>query len=85
MFGFEEEYLEQHEEIADIVGKKPGAWGRFHARILKFRKAGRRFPVSQHYAWWIIHNCIAHLAIGLLPHRLTFQFHDWTSKKLNAE
>jgi len=41
-------------------------------------------PVIEHHFWWILHNNIAHLLIGLIPIKLFFDFHDWTSRKLNA-
>lgn len=73
MFGFEAEEAEQL-----------GSWGRFHKRIDKFKAAGKRCPILQHHCWWLFHNCVAHMLIGLIPHRVTFWLHDWTSKKLNA-
>lgn len=84
MFGFLEKDLIDQPAVAKEVDARPGSWGRFYARIVKFREAGRRFPVLQHHCWWLIHNCVAHMLIGLLPHSKTFSFHDWTSKKLNA-
>jgi len=61
-----------------------GSGDRFPKRIEKFRKAEKRFPILQHYFWWFTHNCITHPLIGLIPVKLFFQFHDWTSVKLNA-
>lgn len=61
-----------------------GSADRFPKRINKFRKAEKRFPVLQHYFWWFLHNCITHPLIGLIPISPFFQFHDWTSVKLNA-
>lgn len=61
-----------------------GSGDRFPKRIEKFRKAEKRFPIIQHYFWWFVHNCITHPLIGLIPARPFFQFHDWTSVKLNA-
>lgn len=61
-----------------------GAAERFPIRIDKFRKAEKRFPMLQHYFWWVMHNCVTHLLIGLVPIKPFFQFHDWTSVKLNA-
>jgi len=73
MFGFREE-----------EAKELGSQGRFKRRIEKFVLAGKSFPVLQHYMWWLIHNWLAHFMIGLLPLKPFFQFHDWTSRKLNA-
>lgn len=61
-----------------------GSGDRFPKRIEKFKKAEKRFPVLQHYFWWFLHNCITHPLIGLIPIKPFFNFHDWTSVKLNA-
>lgn len=42
-------------------------------------------PVIEHHFWWLMHNWAAHFMIGLLPLKPFFDFHDWTSVKLNAE
>ncbi len=73
MFGFESE---EAEEL--------GAAGRYEKRIEKFVAKKRKFPRLQHFSWWIIHNCVAHPFL-LIPCKWSFQFHDWSSKKLNAE
>ena len=69
------------EETAQELGSE----GRFHSRIEKFRESGARRPAMQHYCWWLIHNLAAHGFIALIPCRWSFGFHDWTSRKLNAE
>jgi hypothetical protein len=61
-----------------------GSAERFPKRIEKFKKANKRFPMLQHYFWWITHNCVTHFLIGILPIKPFFKFHDWTSVKLNA-
>lgn len=61
-----------------------GSADRFPIRIDKFRKAEKRFPILQHYFWWVMHNCVTHFLIGLVPIKPFFQFHDWTSVQLNA-
>jgi hypothetical protein len=61
-----------------------GSEDRFPKRIEKFRKAEKSFPILQHYFWWFVHNCVTHPLIGLIPVKPFFQFHDWTSVKLNA-
>ncbi len=60
-----------------------GAGKRFEARIEGFEKENK--PVFKHHFWWFVHNCIAHPAIGILPNKSTFDFHDWTSKKINGK
>jgi len=42
-------------------------------------------PVIEHHFWWLTHNWLARFMIGLIPVKPFFDFHDWTSKKLNAE
>ena len=61
-----------------------GSGERFPKRIEKFRKAEKNFPILQHYFWWVMHNCITHPLIGFIPVKPFFQFHDWTSVKLNV-
>jgi len=41
-------------------------------------------PKVKHYFWWLLHNLVAHPAIGIAPVRPAFEFHDWTSRKLNG-
>ncbi len=55
---------------------------RFHERQRAY--ARKDMPIWMHHAWWVLHNCVAHPLIGVLPSRRTFDFHDFTSRKLNA-
>lgn len=72
MFGFEE-------DEADELGSE----GRYQAREARFVQDKRPAPKTRHRGWWVLHNCVVHVALGLVPCRATFWFHDWTSKKLN--
>lgn len=36
------------------------------------------------YGWWLVHNLVAHVLIGVAPVRLAFAFHDWTSRKMRG-
>lgn len=74
MFGFE-----------PTAAKILGSSGRYEARIRKFRDARKRLPVVQHKFWWVFHNCVAHMLLGISPCQWSFRLHDWTSRKLNAE
>lgn len=56
---------------------------RFHARIRRFSAMGR--PVMEYHFWWFVHNCVAHPLIGVLPVKPTFDFHDFTSRKINGK
>jgi hypothetical protein len=42
-------------------------------------------PWLRHRFWWLVHNAISHPAIALVPTRKTFQFHDWTSRKMHGK
>ena len=75
MFGF----------LDKIEAEALGSAGRFPKRVEKFVAKNKRFPKLQHFYWWFVHNCIAHLFLGICPCKYTFEFHDWTSIKLNAE
>lgn len=44
----------------------------------------RDLPRVKHFVWWLIHNCVAHPIIGVAPVKVAFDFHDWTSRKLNG-
>ena len=56
--------------------------GRFHNRIDVFRMRG--IPVARHHFWWFVHNAVCHPLIAVLPIKATFDFHDYTSRKINA-
>lgn len=71
MFGFDDE------EAAAL-----GSEGRFEERYFLFKEDGRRLPFLRHYGWWLLHNIVAHVCLGLLPFGPFFRFHDWTSTKL---
>ena len=34
---------------------------------------------------WVLHNLVAHVAIGLVPCKATFDFHDKTATAMNVE
>lgn len=42
----------------------------------------QKMPLWQHHTWWFLHNAVAHPMLGIAPSKLTFRFHDWTSRKL---
>lgn len=56
---------------------------RFRIRQEIHRENGT--PLLYHHLWWFVHNCIAHPLIGVIPCRPTFEFHDYTSRKLMGE
>jgi hypothetical protein len=56
---------------------------RFVERVDKFKELKRSTVI--HHVWWVIHNAVAHPLIAFAPTKATFAFHDWTSRKINAE
>lgn len=62
--------------------------GRFKHRIQKWKDYGHETSqtaeVAKHHFWWFVHNCIAHPLIGLFPIKKTFEFHDYTSRRINV-
>lgn len=34
--------------------------------------------------WWVVHNLVAHPLIALFPCRITFDFHDYTSERMQG-
>lgn len=46
-------------------------------------RRGQR-PWLSHTFWWLVHNCVAHPLIGFIPIKRTFQFHDWTSRRMHG-
>ncbi len=41
-----------------------------------------KLSVTKYYFWWVIHNCVAHPLIGIIPVKKMFKFHDWTSHRM---
>lgn len=64
------------------VGDETGSEGRFHDRIKTYD--AKRIPRVSHHFWWFVHNVVAHPMIGVLPIKASFDFHDYTSKKING-
>lgn len=60
-----------------------GSAERFTQRIQRFRARG--MSTAMHHVWWLVHNCVAHPMIGVMPINASFRFHDWTSRKINGE
>lgn len=51
----------------------------------RYERRTKSIPWLQHRFWWAVHNLVAHVAIGLVPVRATFRFHDWTSHKMHQK
>lgn len=58
---------------------------RYWFRVSRWRKSGVSFPEARHRFWWLLHNLVAHVLLGVLPCSATVWFHDWTSKELNRK
>lgn len=77
------EDLEKRDREEELKRRLSTSFGRFGWRIEKWkRETGSALP---HHFWWFVHNCVAHPLIGLVPVKQAFEFHDYTSKKINAE
>ncbi|MBL4845274.1 MAG: hypothetical protein JKY65_07100 [Planctomycetes bacterium] len=72
---------DDQEAQEEALGKSSHA--RYLHRRQRFLDQAPTCPRLKHSAWWIAHNCVAHIAIGLVPCRSTFWLHDWTSRRLN--
>lgn len=75
------EVVQQPNEF--ISSNEAGAEDRFHKRTDLFKQENK--PLYKHHVWWLIHNCVAHPLIGIIPNKWTFDFHDWTSTKINGK
>lgn len=69
--------VEEEDEPPAFTEPERGSEGRYAKRKTKV-------PWVQHTMWWVIHNCVSHPLIGVLPFRPFFRFHDWTSVKMHA-
>jgi hypothetical protein len=70
-------------EMLDELDNEDGSAERFDARADQHVQTyGDR---KRYFFWWVVHNCIAHPLIGVMPFRPFFEFHDWTSRRINAK
>jgi hypothetical protein len=82
--GSEERYHDRIRTWKDDAAIRMAGKYQFPTKILHNEFVARKLlAVVMHHGWWLIHNIIAHPLIGIAPCRATFQFHDWTSEKLN--
>lgn len=63
----------------------PGFTGPEDGSELRYNKRKAKHPWLKHTGWWIVHNCVSHVLIGILPLKSFFQFHDWTSRKMHGK
>ena len=50
----------------------------------RYKKRQLDVPWAKHQFWWFIHNNVAHPLIGVLPFRVFFRFHDYTSRRMHG-
>lgn len=50
----------------------------------RFVKRKHEVPWLTHTFWWLVHNCVSHPLIGILPLKPLFRFHDWTSYRMHG-
>jgi hypothetical protein len=50
----------------------------------RYKKRQLDVPWAKHQFWWFVHNNIAHPLIGVLPIRVFFRFHDYTSRRMHG-
>jgi len=74
---------EKRKAQEELKNRLQTAHGRFWWRIEKWKE--KTGSAKEHHFWWFVHNCIAHPMIGVLPIKRTFDFHDYTSDKINCK
>jgi hypothetical protein len=65
------------------LNDEEGAETRYNIEQSRLKNRKKIYPWIKHRAWWIVHNCVAHTLIGLVPFKVSFDFHDYTSKKMH--
>lgn len=74
----------QHERVTPIeLPSFNTAYERYRFRITRFKADGLKWPRSRHAVYWLIHNCVAHPTLALIPNHAAVEFHELTSAWLN--
>lgn len=60
------------------------SYERFRYRTEAWRLRAKKFGQVRHMFWWLLHNCVIHLLIGILPIKPLFDLHDWSSVRLSG-
>jgi hypothetical protein len=68
-------------ELLEESGSEDGSQLRYEHRKKVYNRA--KVPIRIHAFWWVVHNAIAHPIIAFIPFKWAFDFHDWTSRKIN--
>lgn len=62
-----------------------GSEFRYIERLSAFSADSFSFSWARHYAYWVLHNVLAHTFLGVFPGQKTVDFHDLTSGWLNKQ
>lgn len=65
----------------NLYGDNSTSLGRFRQRVDNWMAVDHGYVT--HHFWWLLHNCVSHPVLGLVPCQKTVDFHDWSSDKLN--
>jgi hypothetical protein len=60
------------------------SYERFRYRTEAWRLRAKNLNQVRHAYWWLLHNCVIHPLIGVLPIKPIFDLHDWSSVRLSA-
>ena len=63
--------------------RQPRNMREYHDQIWALRATGGILGGIRHVLWWLLHNCVAHPMLGMVPGAPTVRFHDWSSDRLN--
>jgi hypothetical protein len=58
------------------------SYERFRYRTEAWRLRAKGLNQVRHMSWWLLHNCVIHPLIGVLPIKPLFDLHDWSSVRL---
>lgn len=81
---FDPKRLAENPDLASSYGRYLERTEHFVERRLE---NGRMtvLPALTHRLWWFVHNAIAHPLIAIAPVKPLFDFHDYTSDKINGK
>ncbi len=67
-------------ELHELTSQWLNGKGAVGSGDIKHRVLTTELPKIDSRAAWILHNLVAHVAIGLVPTEATFRFHDWSAE-----
>jgi hypothetical protein len=59
--------------------------GRFYQRLALFKGDGKAYPRLRHFGFWLIHNCLVHPLLGVVPRPFVLDLHELSSRWLNQK